>query len=164
MSDQLEFAAVAGPGVFELGGRTFVVSPLTPADFTAVHAEFRRQCLAEAKDPLTLANERISAAEKAGTPFSPTVVNAMVTAAMSAAARKEGKSEPSDGEVAARLHTLDGCRAMVWLRLLKADPSVTREFVSKAIPDEQAKAAVLIRLAELDGLAKIDPKKVTASG
>jgi hypothetical protein len=164
MSDSTERAAAVGPGVLEFGGRVFVISPVTGTDMMTIHAEFRRQCIALAKDPLELCNERIAAAEKAERPFSPTVVNAMVTAAMSAAARKEAKSEPSDEEVLARLHTLEGSQAVVWLRLLKADPSIKRAWVAEHMPDMDARNRVFTRLAEIDGLRGIDPKKASATG
>ena len=152
-------AAAVGPGVFELGGRTFVLAPLTGPDHMAVYSEFRRQCLAAAKDPLTLVNERISAAEKAGKPFSPTVVEALVKNAMSAVGRPEAKSEPSDDEVAARVNTLEGSQWAVWLRLRKADPSVTLAWVAEQMPDMAARHQIVHRLSQLDGLADLDPKK-----
>lgn len=157
-------AAAAGPGVFELGGRTFVLSPLTGPDHMAVYAEFRRQCLAAAKDPLTLVNERISAAEKAGKPFSPTVVEALVKTAMSATGRPEAKSEPSDAEIAARVNTLDASQWVVWFRLRKADPEVTLSWVAEHVPDMDARNAVFHRFAQLDGLADLDPKKASPTG
>lgn len=152
-------AAAVGPGVFELGGRTFVLSPLAGPDHMAIYAEFRRQCLAASKDPLTLVNERVSAAEKAGKPLSPTIVDAMVKSAMSASGRPEAKSEPSDAEIAARINTLEGSQWVVWFRLRKADATVLPAWVAEHIPDMDARNAVFHRLAQLDGLTDLDPKK-----
>lgn len=159
MSEQTERAAAVGAGVLELGGRTFVTAPLSGPDWLAIRAEFRRQCMAEAKDPLDLANAKIAAAEKAGRPLSPTLVEAMVKQAMSAGGRKEQKVEPSQDEIMARVETLDGSRFVVWYRLRKADPSLTPEWVAEHVPDMAARHELFSRFAEIDGLADIDPKK-----
>lgn len=162
MSDESRphHAAAVGVGVLEFGGRTFLLPPVGGPDQMAIYSEFRRQCLADARDPLAVVNERVSQAEKAGRPFSATVIDAMVKSAMSAATRSEGKAEPSDAEIAARINTLDGSRFVVWYRLRRADPTVTREWVAEHVPDMDARNAVFARLAEVDGLAALDPKKV----
>lgn len=152
-------AAAAAPGVFTLGGRTFVLSPATGPDQLAVYTEFRRQVMAEAKDPLSLVNERIATAEKAGRPFSPTVIDALVKTAMTAATRSEGKAEPSDAEIAARINTLGGSQYVIFSRLRRADAAVTLDWVKEQVPDMDARNAVFARFAEIDGLAAIDPKK-----
>jgi hypothetical protein len=152
-------AAAVGSGVFELGGRTFVLSPLTGPDHMAIYAEFRRQCMAASKDPLTLVNERITAAEKAGKPFSPTIVEALVKSAMSASSRPEAKSEPSDAEIAARVNTLEGSQWVVWFRLRKADPSIVPQWVAEHVPDMDTRNQVFHRFAQLDGLTDLDAKK-----
>ncbi len=157
-------AAAASPAVFELGGRTFVLAPVTGPDMLAVHAEFRRQCLASSRDPLDLVNERIAAAEKAGRPFSPTVIEALVRSAVSSAGRAEGRAEPSDADILARLNTLDGSRYLVWHRLRRCDPTVTREWVAEHVPDMAARNEVFARLMEIDGMAHLDPKKAAATG
>lgn len=152
-------AACAGPGVLELGERTFVLPPATAPDMMAVHAEFRRQCMAAAKDPLAVVNERIAAAEKAGKPFAPSVVDALVKTALASAGREEAKAEPSDADVLAPIHTLGGSHFLIWYRLRKADPSVSLSFVAEHVPDMDARNAVFARLAEIDGLRDLDPKK-----
>jgi hypothetical protein len=152
-------AACAGPGVLELGGRTFVLPPASGPDLMGVHAEFRRQCLAQARDPLEVVNERIAAAEKAGRPFAPSVVDALVKTALASSGRAEGKAEPSDADVLARVHTLEGSHSLIWFRLRRADPAVTREWVAAAVPDMDARNEVFARLAEIDGLRALDPKK-----
>jgi len=152
-------AAACGVGVFEFGGRSFVLPPLTAQDMVSVHSEFRRQCLASAKDPITVINERIAAAEKAGKPFSPAVVDALVKSAMAAATRDEGKAEPTDADIIARVNTLDGSRYLVWHRLKKADPTVTKEWVAEHMPDMAARDAVFATLIEHDGFRHLDPKK-----
>ena len=161
-------AAAVSPQVFEFGDRTFVLSPIQGADAKAhglaLHAEFRRQCMASAKDPLGMVNDRIAAAEKAGKPLHPSVINAMVEAAMSAATREEGKTEPTDAEIVARANTLAGSQFLVWLRLRKCDPSVTRAWVAEHMPDMDTRNDVFARIMEVDGMASLDPKKATATG
>jgi hypothetical protein len=152
-------AAAAGGGVFEFGGRSFVLPPLTAGDMLAVHTEFRRQCIASAKDPITVINERIAAAEKAGKPFSPAIIEALVRSAMAAATRDEGKVEPSDAEILARLNTLDGSRYFIWQRLKKADATVTREWVAEHLPDMASRDVVFAALLEADGFQHLDQKK-----
>jgi hypothetical protein len=152
-------AAGTGGGVFELGGRTFVLSAMTAPDMLSIHAEFRRQCMAQAKDPLAVVNERIAAAEKAGKPFAPSVVDALVKTALASSGRAEGKAEPSDADVLARIHTLEGSHFLVWYRLRKADPTITREWVAEHVPDMDVRNQCFARFAELDGLAALDPKK-----
>lgn len=161
-------AAAVSPQLFEFGGRTFVLSPVTGPEAKALglaqRDEFRRQCLAAAADPLTLCNERIAAAEKAGKPLSPTLIDHMVRAAMSAAGRPEAKSEPSDEEILARINSLDGSRFIVWQRLRRCDPTVTRAWVADHMPDMDSRNEVFARIMEIDGLSDIDSKKATASG
>lgn len=152
-------AAAVGPGVYELGGRTFVLKPLDGPAFMAIRAEWRRQCMASAADPIQVLNDRIAAAEKAGKPFSPTVVEALTRAALAASGRKEGKAEPSDAEIGAQGETLDGSRWLIWYRLRQADPTVTPAWVAEQIPDMEARNAAYHRLAELEGLRALDPKK-----
>ncbi len=164
MTDSVEKAACSGPGILTIGGRTFVVPPIPAPDALALQSEFRRQCIAEAKDPLTLANERISAAEKAGRPLSPTVVNAMVTAAMSATSRPEAKSEPSEEEILARVNTLEGSRTVLFYRLRRVAPDVTMDWVRSVMPDMDARNEVFAALAEVDGTRQADAKKASASG
>lgn len=161
-------AAAVSAQVFEFGGRSFVLSPVTGPEAKALglaqRDEFRRQCMAKAADPLALVNERIADAEKRGKPLHPAMVAAMVDAAMSAAGREEGKAEPSDAEIVARIDTLDGSRFIVWQRLRRCDPTVTRAFVAEHMPDMDARNAVFARIMEIDGLSSIDPKKATATG
>lgn len=161
-------AAAVCPQALEFGGRTFVLSPVTGPEAKtlglAQRDEFRRQCLAKAADPLALVNERVAAAEKAGKPLHPSVVTAMVDAAMSAAGREEGKSEPTDAEIVARIDTLEGSQFIVWQRLRRCDPAVTRKFVAENMPDMDARNAVFARIMEIDGLADLDAKKATATG
>lgn len=157
-------AAAAGPGLFELGGKTFVLSPMTGPDWLALHAEFRRQCIASARDPLAVVNERIAAAEKAGKPLSPTLVNAMVAAAMSAAGRTEGKAEPSEQEISARVNTLEGSRYLIFHRLRKADHEVTAAWVAEHVPDMETRNRVFSDFARADGLEALDPKKASPTG
>lgn len=152
-------AAAAGACVFELGGRTFVLTPATGPDQLAIYTEFRRQCMAGAADPLDAVNQKIAAAEKAGRAYSPTVIDAMVRAALSASTRNEGKAVPTDAEIGDRINTLDGSRFVIWWRLRKADQSVTRDWVAEQVPDMDARNAVFSRLTELDGLAALDAKK-----
>lgn len=152
-------AAASPPGVVTVGDRTFVVRPLTGPEEIAVVQEFRRQVLAAAKDPLTLANERIAAAEKAGRPFSPTVVDALVRSAMAASSRKEEKAEPSDAEIAARAYDPDGMLWHIWFRLSRTDPAITLAWVKGQLPDAESRNAVLHQLGRVGGLAELDPKK-----
>lgn len=152
-------AAASGVSLFEFGGRSFVLPPLTAQDMVAIHSEYRRQCLATARDPLAVINERIAAAEKSGKPFPPSVVDALVRTAMTAAVREDGRAEPTDADIVARVNTLDGSRYLVWHRLRKADQTVTREFVAEHLPDMDARDAVFARLLECDGFAHLDPKK-----
>ena len=101
-------AAAAPPGVLELHGRTFVLSPLSGPDELAVWQEMRRQVMQAASEPLAMLNDRISAAEKRGSPFSPTVVKALVDSALASAGKKEQRPEPTESDIAARLYDLDG--------------------------------------------------------
>ena len=152
-------AAAAPPGVLELGGRSFLLKPMTGPEELAVYEEMRRQVMTSARDPLDVANERIALAEREKRPFSPTVVAAMVQNALAASGRQEAKAEPSQAEVAARMHTLGGSQWLIWFRLRKADPTVTLANVKEWVPDDDAKNDVLHRMAELSGLKEIDPKK-----
>ncbi len=152
-------AAAVGPGVLELHGRTFVLAPLSGPDELAVYQEMRRQVMASASDPLDTVNKRIAEAEKRGSPFSPTVVTALVNSALASAGKKEQRPEPTEADIAARMYDLDGARWLIWFRLRKADPTVAREWVADAVPDDDAKNAVLHRMAELAGLTMLDPKK-----
>lgn len=151
-------------GVLEFGGRTFVLPRMSGPDGLAVAAEFRRQCMAGAENPLLTVNEEIAAAEKAGRPFSPTVAKLMVAEAMTARAREEKKAEPTDTEVAARIHTLAGSQFFVWFRLSRVDPTVTREWVAQHMPDLDARNGVMAALLACDGYTELDPKKATPTG
>lgn len=153
-------AAAVGTGVLELGGRTFVLPPASGPDMMAVHAEFRRQCLASARDPLAVVNERIAAAEKAGRPFAPAVMDALVKTALASSARVEAKAEPSEADILARVHTLEGSQFLIWCRLRRADPTLPLAFVVEHVPDMETRNAVFDRIAELDGLKPLDAKKV----
>jgi hypothetical protein len=152
-------AAAVGPGVLELHGRTFVLTPLSGPDELAVYQEMRRQVMAAAGDPLETINRQISEAERRGKPFSPTVVKALVDSALASAGKKEQRPEPTEADIAARLYDLDGARWLIWFRLRKADHSVTLDWVREAVPDDDAKNAVLHRMAQLAGLTDLDPKK-----
>lgn len=137
-----------------------MVPPADGADQLAIYAEFRDQCLLASRDPLDLVNEKIAAAEKAGRSLSPTMVDAMVRNAMSAGGRAEKRSEPTDAEIVARVNSLAGSQFVVWLRLVKADPTLTRAWVAEHVPDMATRHAVFARLTKIDGLASLDPKKV----
>ena len=162
-------AAAACPQVFEFGGRTFVLAPVKGGEAAkqfglAQRDEFRRQCLDAASDPLEMVNDRISAAERSGKPLSPTMIDHMVRVAMSAGGRPEKKVEPSDEEILARIHSLEGSQFIVWQRLHACDQSVTRAFVAEHMPDMDARNAVMARVMEIDSTPSIDPKKDTATG
>lgn len=152
-------AVCAGGGAVEVGGRVFVCPAMSGPHWMAVRNAWREQVMATAKDPLTVVNERISAAEKAGRPFSPTVVESLVKSALSASARAEGKSEPSEQEILAQADTVMGGRFLVWYRLRLADPTVTQQWVAEHVPDMDAVYALTERFARADGLKDLDPKK-----
>ena len=164
MDGRANLAAGGSAGVFHFGGRTFVVSRLTGPESLAVSAEFRRQCLSTSENPLLTVNDEIAAAERAGKPLSPTVQKLMVQEAMSARSREERKAEPTDGDVAARIHTLDGSRFFVWFRLSRVDSSVTRAWVDEHMPDMAARNEAMAALLVADGYADLDPKKATPTG
>lgn len=164
MDGRQNIAAGGSRGVFHFGGRTFVLDRLSGPDSLAVSAEFRRQCLSTSENPLLAVNDEIAAAERAGKPLSPTVQKLMVQEAMSARTREERKTEPTDGEVSARIHTLDGSRFFVWFRLSRADPTVTRQWVDEHMPDMAARNEAMAALLVVDGYAELDPKKATPTG
>lgn len=161
-------AAAVCPQALEFGGRLFILSPVTGPEAKtlalAQRDEFRRQCMRSSADPLELVNERAEAAMKAGRPIHPVVLKGMIDHAMSAAGREEKKSEPTDDEVMARIDTLEGSQFIVWQRLRRCDPTVTRKFVAEHMPDMDARNVVFGRIMEIDGLADLDAKKAMAGG
>lgn len=129
-------AAVSGPAAVSVGPRTFILKPPSIEDYGAMLKEMRRQVMATSRDPIEAINERIAAAEKAGRPFSPTVVKALVESAIASSTAKDAKAEPSMDQLTAQMQTLDGLRWWVGYLVKKADPSVTAADIAGWIPDD----------------------------
>lgn len=151
-------ASAAGPGVVVVGPRTFVLSPPAVEDYGALLKEMRRQVMAGGGDPLDAVNERISRAEKAGRPYSPTTINAMMTVALAAGTSKEQKAEPTSEQLYAQMQTADGLRWWCWYLLRKADASVTPADVLEWVPDDAAAFRVSAELSRLSEHRAISPK------
>jgi len=149
-------AAVAPPGAIVLGGRTFVIRPASINDHAAWRKELRRQIQASMTDPVEAVNRRVSEAERAGKPLSPTVVKYLVADALSADAAG-AKIEPSDGQIAEATTTPDGARWWAWYLLRKADPTVTPKFIADHTPDDDAIFELSNRIAEAQLLKRIAP-------
>jgi len=149
-------AAIAAPGTIVLGGRTFVIRPPSVLDHSAWRKELRRQIQAGMTDPIEAVNKRISEAERALKPLSPTVVKYLVDAALQAEAAGQ-KVEPSDGQIAEQTTTLDGARWWVWYVLRKADPSLTMATVNEHAADEDAIFSLANRIAEIQNMKKLVP-------
>ena len=106
-----------------------------------------------------MVNERVRAASQSGSPLDPSLLAALAEKAMAAGGRKEKKAEPTDAEVSARIHTLDGARFFVWYRLHQADRAVTRQWVDDLIADDAARDEVMAAFLDSDGFRHLDPKK-----
>jgi len=148
-------AAAAAPQTLVLGGRTFIVPVPTLSDFFAQRAEARRQVQESFKDPLELVNEKISAAERKGRPYSPTLIAALTAEAMKGSGSKEGKSEPSEEQLKEQLTSPGMIRWWALYLVRKADANVTAEDIAQWVPDADvynvsAKLGRIMQLADLN--------------
>jgi hypothetical protein len=142
--------------------RVFLLSPASAEDHDAFRAACRRMVQAESGDPFEVLNAKVmaiqeKAAGKKGPPMLPDVLKALADSAFSAAAAKggSGKADPTNDQIIAKSQELEAVRWWVLYRLKKADPSVSAEWVAKAVPDDATAAAVSRRLyAEVDRLGK----------
>lgn len=151
-------ASAAGPKAVTVGPRTFVLAPPAVEDFGALLQEMRRQCMVEAENPLVAVNADIAEAERAGSPFSPTTIKAMISEAMAARTSKERKAEPTTEQVYARIQTPDGLRWWAWFLVRKADPTVTPADVAAWVPDDAAAFRLSAELSRLKEHQAISPK------
>lgn len=153
-------AAVAAPGTFEIGGRTFVLAPPSMRDNLAWRDEIKRQLAATAKDPIPELNRNMRAAAEAGEGIDPALLAALAASAMSAIQRggeNKGKVQPTDAEIAAGLEGIDSIRWWVWYLLRKADAGVTLGQVRDWIPDEFAKYDAMEKLVPIAKMQGLDP-------
>lgn len=157
--------AVAAPGVFDLGGRTFVLSPMTVEDFGAWGDAGRDAVKADMADPLAVLNtglnELAAAMTETGEPLNPATVKALADAAFAAKSSNKGrgKAEPTADQISAWSMTLAGVRWLVFYRLTRLAQSaagvapVSREWVAEHVTDDT------IRKVSAD-LARIDKPQV----
>ena len=146
-------AAIAAPGTVVLGGRTFVIRPGSVADHGAWRKELRRQIQHTMTDPLETVNRRVSEAERAGKPLSPTVVKYLVESALSADSAGS-KIEPSDGQIGEQTTTVAGSRWWAWYLLRKADPMLTLKWVEDHTPTDDDVFALANQIADIQSALK----------
>ena len=146
-------AAIAAPGTVVLGGRTFVIRPASVSDHGAWRKELRRQIQLTMTDPLETVNRRVSEAERAGKPLSPTVVKYLVESALSADSAGS-KVEPSDGQIAEQTTTAAGARWWSWYLLRKADPMLTMKWVEDQTPTDDDVFALANQIADIHSALK----------
>jgi hypothetical protein len=173
MAESRAGAAVAAPGVFELGGRSFVLPPMTAEDNGAWMDAAKKMVCASMADPIEFVNQKLNelmtaAARPGGQQLNPLLAKelANVALASNAAERGKGKLEPTLEQVVAKATDLDGFRWVVHYRLRRAYPSdatVTPEWVNTHVTAETA-GAVSARLAEIDRVRAADPNSITAAG
>lgn len=146
-------AAAAAPQTLVLGTRTFVVAPPSLADIFAQRAEARRQVQEAMVDPLDLLNRKISAAEKAGRPYSPTLIAALSESAMKSGSSKDAKPEPTDAQLFDQVTKSEMMYWWAWFMVKKTDPTVTMEDVKGWVSEEEI-YRVSSRLGEIMALSK----------
>jgi hypothetical protein len=149
--DQSE-AVLAPPGTLRVGSRTFIIRPPAASDYAALHAELRKQVQAQMVAPIEAANRRVSEAERAGKPLSPSVVEVLVRLALAAESKGE-KVEPTEQQIQQQLQTLEGGHWYVWTLAQKADGRLTLGEVQSLLPDL---AAVRGALRQIDDIAMLD--------
>ena len=152
----IQDAAAAGPQSIVVGGRTFIVPVPTLADFFAQRSEARRQVQSASTDPLDLLNQRISAAERANKPYSPTLIAALTDSAMKSATSKEARTEPTDSQLAEQVIRPEMVYWWAWHMIRKADPTVTLDQVKEWAPGD-AVYELSGKLGELMKLVKLNP-------
>jgi hypothetical protein len=173
MAESRAGAAVAAPGVFELGGRSFVLPPMTPEDNGAWMDAAKKMVRDSMLDPIEFVNQKLNdlqaaAARSGGQPLNPLLAKEMANLALAshAAEKGKGKLEPTLEQVVAKATDLDGFRWVVHYRLRKAypqDAAVTPAWVAEHVTDATA-GAVSARLAEIARVRAADPNSITAAG
>lgn len=139
-----------------MGERTFVCRPPRGPDFAALRKEMRRQIQGGMVDPIETVNRRISEAEKAGRPLSPTVAQLLVANAFAADSAR-AKAEPTEAQLFEQASTVDGVRWFAWWLVRKAEPDITIEEVSALIPDDETAFAVSDQIGSLTAPAGLHP-------
>lgn len=141
-------AAASFPRPLVIGGKTFVVTPPGVEDFFACRDEARRLVISESSDAIDVVNERISKAERAGKPLSPTMVKGMIADAMAAATSKEKALEPTEAQMLAKITAMEMFRWWAWWLVRKVDASVTRDQISEWVPEDKV-GELTIAISEL---------------
>lgn len=150
-------AALAAPRAVELGGKTFVCYPDKAKAMLAWRHELRRQVQADMADPIRDCNREIAEAEKAGTPLSPTMINAMTMIAFQSKSSKAKKVEPNDEQIAEQALTEEGSRWFSWFIIRQADPSITLDWVKEHTPTRDDVNALGNRIMEVMNLQDVAP-------
>lgn len=156
----LNNAAAASPHTVTLGGRTFVVPPLKLSDFFAQRNKAMELCFAASRDPIDTVNEKIQAAEKAGKPYSPTMVKMLTDSALSAATSKERKQTPTEQQLAEKLQHPEFIRWWLWFVVRKADANITPDEVNALIgptDDDALNATHSVAALMQSSLAGLNP-------
>ncbi len=140
--DQLAATQV---GLLHLNGRTLAVRSPGPKHWAAMASESYRLARKKCRSPLTALAE-----EWDSLPAS------MRDMAMSKAITMKagGEVEPTAEQVAAQIHTPEGCRAWVWILAREEQPALTFEEVAPLVTEENV-MEVLAGLAAATGADRL---------
>ncbi len=142
-------AAVAAPGAVEIGGKTYLVVPPTPAMELMIRSEFKRMCAARMKTPL-----QSIAADLQQLP--PAYAKMAIDAAVAQQSSNAGNVEPSDEMIVEQIFTREGTAFRFWAQARSIQPELTLEEACQLITAENF-ADVLARLIDVCQPAKKKP-------
>lgn len=156
--DESNRAALAAPGSIMLGGATYLLSPLLPADYAMLREHCRELALIDVQTPL--------AGIMADFEKMPPAMQALAMREAVAQAAGAKKPEPTNEAIAANSGTLAGVRFTFWLSARKLHPELTREKVAELVTDDN-RFDVMGKQLEVEGQkpkAGDDPKAPGSAG
>jgi hypothetical protein len=164
--------AVAASGILELGGRTFVLPPMTIEDYGAWGDAGREAVKADMADPIAVLNtglnELAAVMADSGEQINPATIKALADAAFAARSSNKGrgKAEPTADQISAWSLSLDGVRWLLHYRVNRLAQTaagvapVSREWVAEHVaPDTLRKVSA--DLARIDKPHAVHPNSAT---
>jgi hypothetical protein len=160
-------ATTAVPGLFRLGGKTFVLPPVTVEDYRAWNEAARDAVRASMPDPLVVFSSGMAEAADNGSPLTPAAVKALAEAAMAIrSAGGNGRPEPTTDQLSVWSVSLEGIRWLVFYRLAKLAQSaagvgtVTEEWVNQHVTKATCRQ-VLEDITAIDKVRVAGPNQPT---
>jgi len=128
-------AVLAAPGLFKLGGKTFILEPATSQDFGMVREWAADKVRESFGCPVALANRQIA---ELGKDIAPGTAEILLDIAFKAKMKNKGTGtvDPTPEQIGEQLRTVEAVRWFVLQRLKKASPAddtITAEWVDANI-------------------------------